>query len=219
MATKFLQLSILASTISEINMPPTTRIISFSTDSTSTDCWFELDFKFHLASLACSLEAVLAELEAILVRRDRREWASGCFALCLIFFAAESMQVDILLKYTTSEGRSKCEAMMKTSILPLAELFSASTAGFRPLDLDWKLEENAALVDNNHQIIESLQSLQTLSQEYSKFCENLINFMEGLLTELGTFLEQRRLTKDLTPGMDSTVRQCLTGKLVAEILR
>lgn len=62
-----------------------------------------------------------------------------------------------------------CKAMKKNSILPLAELFSASTAGFRPLDLNWELEENVALVNNNHQIIETLQSLQTLSQEYSKF--------------------------------------------------
>lgn len=146
----------------------------FSRDKkTSRMFWYVRHREFHLASLECSLQAVLTELEALLVRRDRCEWSSACTALCLIFFAAENMQQDIHLRHTGSAGRSLCEAMKKSSILPLAELFSVSTAGFRPLDLDWKVEQNSALVDNNHQVIESLQSLQTLSQEYSKFCRML----------------------------------------------
>lgn len=124
-------------------------------------------------SLRYSLEAALANLETLLTRSNRRAWVSACFALCLIFRGAEILQQGIHQEHPPSTASSICEAMKLSSILPLAQLFSASTAGFHPLDLDWEVEENAALVDNDHQTIDSLRSLQALSQEYSTYRENL----------------------------------------------
>lgn len=114
-----------------------------------------------------SLKKTLTELQVLIARGERKDWAEICFVLCLIFFAAESMQVDIYQR--ARQPALACESMEKKSILLLAELFKASTQGFNPLHLDWDEEANMNLIDNDAQSIESIQNLQTLSQEYCKF--------------------------------------------------
>lgn len=114
-----------------------------------------------------SLKKTLTELQVLIARGERKDWAEICFTLCLIFFAAESMQVDIYQR--ARQPASACESMEKKSILLLAELFKASTQGFNPLDLDWDEETNMTLIGNDVQSIESIQNLQTLSQEYCEF--------------------------------------------------
>ena len=76
-----------------------------------------------------------------------------------MFFAAESMQVDIYLGST--KAPVMCEAMEMRSILVLAELFKASTAGFDALCLDWTKEQNAELVENDEAAIMSLKLCRT----------------------------------------------------------
>ena len=114
-----------------------------------------------------SLEDLLDTLQLLLSARKTANWPVICFALSLIFFAAESMQVDIYLR--SSKAPVMCEAMEMRSILVLAELFKASTAGFDPLCLDWTKEQNAELVENDEAAIMSLKALQSLSHEY---CES-----------------------------------------------
>ena len=114
-----------------------------------------------------SLEDLLDTLQILLSARKRANWLVICFALSLIFFAAESMQVDIYLR--SSNAPVMCEAMEMRSILILAELFKASTADFDPLCLDWTKEQNAELVENDEAAITSLKALQNLSHDY---CES-----------------------------------------------
>ena len=114
-----------------------------------------------------SLEDLLETLQTLLSARKRANWPVICFALSLMFFAAESMQVDIYLR--SSKAPVMCEAMEMRSILVLAELFKASTAGFDPLCLDWTKEQNADLVENDEAAIMSLRALQNLSHDY---CES-----------------------------------------------
>lgn len=114
-----------------------------------------------------NLEDLLNNLQILLSARRRANWPVICFALSLIFFAAESMQVDIYLR--SSKASVMCEAMEMRAILVLAELFKASTAGFDPLCLDWTKEQNAELVENDEAAIMSLKALQNLSHEY---CES-----------------------------------------------
>lgn len=150
----------------------------------------------------------------MIARGDRKDWAETCFALCLLFFAAESMQVDIYQR--ASQPDSMCESMEKKSILLLAELFKASTQGFNPLQLDWDEESNMNLVDNDAQSVESLRNLQTLSQEY---CESglLLPFKNITQTSnmrpQGGFMSDRRVIEYEERDTD-----CLTGKLVSTIL-
>ena len=114
-----------------------------------------------------SLEDLLDTLQILLSARKRANWPVICFALSLIFFAAESMQVDIHLR--SSKVSVMCEAMEMRAILILAELFKAGTAGFDPLCLDWTKEQNAELVENDEAAIMSLKALQDLSHDY---CES-----------------------------------------------
>ena len=115
-----------------------------------------------------NLENLLETLHALLSARKRTNWPVICFALSLIFFAAESMQVDIYL-LRSSQAQTMCEAMEMRSILVLAELFEASTAGFDPLCLDWTKEQNAELVNNDEAAIMSMKALQHLSHDYCEF--------------------------------------------------
>ena len=117
-----------------------------------------------------SLENLLETLQTLISAQKRANWPVICFALSLMFFAAESMQVDIYLGST--KAPVMCEAMEMRSILVLAELFKASTAGFDPLCLDWTKEQNAELVENDEAAIMSLKALQDLSQDY---CESWIS--------------------------------------------
>ena len=114
-----------------------------------------------------SLENLLDRLQTLISAKKRANWPVICFALSLMFFAAESMQVDIYLRFT--KAPVMCEAMEMRSILVLAELFKASTAGFDPLCLDWTKEQNAELVENDEAAIMSLKALQDLSQDYCEF--------------------------------------------------
>ena len=115
-----------------------------------------------------SLGNLLETLQTLLSARKRTNWPIICFALSLIFFAAESMQVDIYL-LRSSQAQAMCEAMEMRSILVLAELFKASTAGFDPLCLDWAKEQNAELLDNDEAAIMSMKALQHLSHDYCEF--------------------------------------------------
>lgn len=117
-----------------------------------------------------SLENLLETLQTLLSAKKRANWPVICFALSLMFFAAESLQVDIHLG--SSKAPAMCEAMEMRSIFVLAELFKASTAGFDPLWLDWTKEQNAELVENEEVAIMSLKALQDLSQDY---CESWIS--------------------------------------------
>ena len=114
-----------------------------------------------------SLEDLLDTLQILLSARKRANWPVICFALSLIFFAAESMQVDIYLR--SSKAPVMCEAIEMRSILVLAELFKSSIASFDPLCLDWTKEQNAELVENDEAAIVSLKALQNLSHDY---CES-----------------------------------------------
>ena len=117
-----------------------------------------------------SLENLLETLQTLISAQKRANWPVICFALSLMFFAAESMQVDIYLGST--KAPIMCEAMEMRSILVLAELFKASTTDFDPLCLDWTKEQNAELVENDEAAIMSLKALQDLSQVY---CESWIS--------------------------------------------
>lgn len=157
-----------------------------------------------------SLENLLETLQTLLSAHKRTNWPVICFALSLIFFAAESLQVDIYL--ISSKAAVMCEAMEMRSILVLTELFKASTAGFDPLCLDWTKEQNAELVENDEAAIMSLKALQNLSHDYCKSWTSIC--AKYPLTGMkGAFLNDRKVIQ-----FDHTNTDCLTGKLVSQIL-
>ena len=119
------------------------------------------------SSLAGCLRSLLDKLQDMMSKGRRTDWLPICFGLSLIFFAAESMQVDIHLRST--DPLVSCSSMEMRSILVLAELFSATTSGFDPLGLDWTRAENAALIENDTEAVGSLKALQSLTQDY---CES-----------------------------------------------
>lgn len=128
-----------------------------------------------LASLLeYSLKNLLDKVQGMISAGKRADWPAVCFALCLLFFGAESMQVDIHLRSTNPEV--SCEAMEMRSILVLADLFSAMTLHFDPLNLDWSRTENQALLDGDVEAVESLRGLQELSQDYCGFSGIEIRF-------------------------------------------
>lgn len=116
-----------------------------------------------------TLEDLLDTLQTLLSARKRADWPVICFALSLVFFAAEIMQVAIYRQSSRATATVMCQAMEMRSILILAELFKASTEGFDPLCLDWTKEQNAELVENDEAAIMSLKALQDLSHDY---CES-----------------------------------------------
>ncbi|KAL8744293.1 MAG: hypothetical protein Q9190_003453, partial [Brigantiaea leucoxantha] len=111
-----------------------------------------------------SLRQLLGLLQTLISRQCRADWPVISLALSLLFLGVESMQVDIYLQ--SRHPRLVCESMEETAILMLADIFTASTRGFKPLTLDWDVEENVNLVEGNSNVVETLRGLQRLSQEY-----------------------------------------------------
>ena len=130
--------------------------------------------------LESCLKNLLERLQILIARKNRRDWASICFSLCLLFFAAESLQVDIHLR--SSEPSLLCESMEKRSVLVLAEAFKQSTGGLNPLILDWEKQENWALIENDTIIVEAFQNLQALSQDYCEYLNALCIFFPFVST-------------------------------------
>ena len=165
-ARQFLILSLLVAHNPECCYPMVPGTPWSAQDDIDDFITYETSFALGIL-LEKSLEDLLDNLQTLLSARKRANWPVICFALSLIFFAAESMQVDIYLRF--SQAPVMCEAMEMRSILILAELFKASTGGFDPLYLDWTKEQNAELVENDKAAIMSLKALQNLSHEY---CES-----------------------------------------------
>ena len=161
-------LSLLISHIPTIQLPEAANsAISYQHDHASS-VFVEDELHFVLASLMEScLRSLLDRLQDMMSKGRRADWLPICFGLSLVFFAAESMQVDIHLR--SANPNVSCESMEMRSIFVLAELFTASASGFDPLSLDWTRAENTALVENDTEAIESFKSLQSLSQDY---CES-----------------------------------------------
>lgn len=132
-------------------------------DTTAALLAYEAMFTLSLLMEKC-LRNLLGKLQSMMSEKKRTNWLPIFYALSLTFFAAESMQVDIYLQ--SSRARTQCGSMEMKSIFVLAELFTASTAGFDPLSLDWARVENAGLVDDDIVAVESLRNLQTLSHDY-----------------------------------------------------
>lgn len=116
--------------------------------------------------LSRTLKNVFRQLEALIFKNERKDWPIICLALVLVFFGAESLQVDIHLQ--SSHPKSDCEAMEKKSVLVLAHLFKARTMGYSPLDIDWESGRNSRLLDNNQALIAALKRLQSVRTRYSK---------------------------------------------------
>lgn len=117
--------------------------------------------------LEVHITRVLDMLQETVSRQRRKDWPVVAVALCLLLFGIESMQVDVYLQ-SSREARITCRKMNDTVILMLTEIFSASTAGFNPLSLDWESKRNDHLVDNDPQAIDTMRGLQEIKQEYRK---------------------------------------------------
>lgn len=64
-----------------------------------------------------SLKGLLNLLQSIMSRQQRKDWPAMSFALCLMLFGIESLQVDIHLR--CPEATSICNSMDETAILML----------------------------------------------------------------------------------------------------
>ena len=171
-ARQFLMLSLLISHIPHIQLTGAASQATSTQDEIDIHYFIYDELQYVLASLLEScLRGLLDRLQETMSKRRRTDWLAVCFGLSLIFFAAESLQVDIHLR--SANAQLSCESMEMRSIYVLAELFLASTSSFDPLSLDWTRAENAALVENDGEAIESFKALQALTQDYCKcssFC-------------------------------------------------
>ena len=164
-AGQFLILSLLIAHIPAIQIPKAANRATSAQDEYVISHFVTDELHLMLASLLAScLRSLLDRLQDMMSKRRRADWLPICFGLSLMFFAAESMQVDIHLR--SANPKVSCESMEMRSILVLAELFSATTSGFDPLSLDWTRAENAALIENDTEAIESFKALQNLTQDY-----------------------------------------------------
>ncbi|KAL9047084.1 MAG: hypothetical protein Q9214_000254, partial [Letrouitia sp. 1 TL-2023] len=139
-------------------------ILSLETSETVREYLFHEIYLTLSILLEDSLKQVLGLLQYLISRQRRADWPVISLALCLLLFGVESMQVDIYLR--SRRAIFECKSMEETAILMLTEIFMASTGGFKPLTLDWDVEENASLVEGNTNAIKTLRGLQCLSQEY-----------------------------------------------------
>ena len=114
-----------------------------------------------------ALEESLLALDKLLAKEQKRgDWPAICLALCLISFAVESMQVDAYM-------RREVYGSLDTFLDPypidcLSHVLQSHSRGFSPLQLDWTVGDNVALIEGDGNKQESLNKIQLLSQEYSK---------------------------------------------------
>ena len=125
------------------------------------------------------LKKLLDQLQSLMTAGRRTDWLAICFALSLVFFAAESMQVDVHLRSPNADAA--CESMEMRSIFVLVDLFLAMTSGFEPLSLDWSRPENAVLLEGDNKAVDFFRGLQEISQDY---CECIVAFAFVWLTTL-----------------------------------
>ncbi|KAF4448228.1 hypothetical protein F53441_8335 [Fusarium austroafricanum] len=138
-----------------------------------------------------TLQRLVSSLEHFLQNPKREDWASACFAVCLLLLGAESLQVDIYLnKPIVSRD---VEATEESEIASLVGLFRESTNGVNPLEVDWNKRHNLVLLGVEPDMVYAMQDLQDLVFEYRRML-------------------QARRTIEFT--VDDT--DCLTGKSGSE---
>ena len=147
-----------------------------ASDAVREYLYLEIDLTLSIL-LEDSLKRLLDLLQDLISRQSRADWPAISLALCLLFFGVENMQVDIYLR--SSHASLLCNKMEETAILMLTEIFWASTRGFKPLTLDWDVEENASLVEGNVGAVQTLRGMQCLSQEYCELIPSLTDYKNG----------------------------------------
>jgi hypothetical protein len=113
-----------------------------------------------------ALRRLLSELEILIFKRKRQDWPSTCFSLSLVLLAMKPIQLDILMYNRNSPKRSDRIDFEPAHFQVLREIFHASTSSFNPLILDWNLDENKHLVENEPHCIEAFRQMQALTQEF-----------------------------------------------------
>ena len=89
-----------------------------------------------------------------------------CFAICLLFLGAESLQVDIYLNLPNPS--TTIGAMKGSAVNTLVGLFRESTNGLNPLMIDWNTSHSSNFGDADPDMTYALQDLQELAHEYCK---------------------------------------------------
>ena len=160
--------------------------------------------------LIMSLRQLLQALDVTLQKRARKDWLRLCFAMCMLLFAVESMQIDVYLQQPR-RAASVCERMESAAISTLIQAFRESSGGIDPLCIDWNRAASSKLVDGDEDIVRSMQHLKILTENYGKY----------------TALVYKVILKNFTAGFMNTRREidfdiwntdCFTGKLVSRLL-
>lgn len=118
-----------------------------------------------------TLGRILGDLDLLIQKGNKSDWPTIIFTLCIVFFAVESMAVDIYLRTRTVEqSTSICQNIEYNAIFALVERLKISTSGLNALDLDWNLAKNRALLNGDAGAIQGFQYLQ---QSLNENCESV----------------------------------------------
>jgi len=107
-----------------------------------------------------ALKRVLCDLEDLCRRANPSDWPTIYLSLCAVLFAAESMAVDRYMRETEQNARRSVREMEESVMFFILGHLRMSTRGHNPLDLDWSLSKNMALVNNDATAIYALRRLQ-----------------------------------------------------------
>ena len=115
-----------------------------------------------------TLTKLLQELEDLCRLANPADWPLIHLSLCTLLFAAESMAIDTNMREPGKAAMCSITQMEEQVIFYVLGHLELSTRRRNPLDLDWKLSKNLALVGNDSGAIYALRKLQRFRDLHGK---------------------------------------------------
>ena len=112
---------------------------------------------------------LLQELEDLCKLGNPADWPAIYLSLCTLLFAAESMAIDRYMRESAHEAKRSVLQMEADVMLYILGHLEFSTRGHDPLDLNWSLSKNMALVKNDSGAVYTMRRLQKFRDSHSKY--------------------------------------------------
>jgi len=116
-----------------------------------------------------TLTKLLRELEYLCREANPANWPSIYLSLCVLLSAAESMAVDRYVYGPPQVAERSVRDMEESVLLYLLGHLERSTSGRSPLDLDWTMSKNMALLQNDPGGLYVIRRLQTFRETNMTF--------------------------------------------------
>jgi hypothetical protein len=115
-----------------------------------------------------TLQKLLSELDEMCRRANPADWPTIYLSLGTILSAAESLAVDRYMREPEHIARRSVKEMEESVVFHISGHLQLSTRGRSPLDLDWSLSKNRALVNNDPAALYVLRRLQAFREMNSE---------------------------------------------------